>query len=326
MKFLRIQDKLDYESQKYNISKEVEKIFLKSGFGYIEPSIFESYDEFILKNERLDGKKTVKVINRDGNILILRPDITMNIARKLISKLEDENTAQVFYNAKVFRAELDEIKETRQSGIEIFGKGRSEGNKGAMAVAIEVISRFSDDFVIEIGCSGFIQGLIDEMNLSKAEEGRVKALISMKNRFELEKTLKMIKADEGMIEKMLAIFELQGEASKLLKKAGSLCINQTMKEGLDEVEKLYGELSKDYGYFGGGLSEKIHLDLSMLGGFGYYDGIIFKGYYKNSPKVILSGGRYDKLTESYGQKTSAIGFCVDIDEIGRCVWGDERWR
>lgn len=326
MKFLRIQDKLDYESQKYNISKEVEKIFLKSGFGYIEPSIFESYDEFILKKERLDGKKTVKVINRDGNILILRPDITMNIARKLIPKLEDENTAQVFYNAKVFRAELDEIKETRQSGIEIFGKGRSEGNKDAMAVAIEVISRFSDDFVIEIGCTGFIGGLIDRMGLSQRQESKVRRLVGTKNRFELEKELGKIDADEKICETLIKLFSLQGEVADVVKKAKRLCIDEAMEKAVEEIETAYAELSKDLENFHADLSEKIHLDLSMIGGFGYYDGIIFKGYYKNSPKVILSGGRYDKLTESYGQKTSAIGFCVDIDEIGRCVWGDERWR
>ena len=54
----------------------------------------------------------------------------------------------------------------------------------------------------------------------------------------------------------------------------------------------------------------------------YYDGLIFKGYSISSPK-ILSGGRYDRLTEEFEMRVPAIGFMVDMDYITRIRIGGE---
>ena len=65
------------------------------------------------------------------------------------------------------------------------------------------------------------------------------------------------------------------------------------------------------------LKKWIHFDLSMIPDLDYYDGIIFKGYYSSSPKKIISGGRYDSLTEKFRKKVSAIGFSINMDEMIR---------
>ena len=61
--------------------------------------------------------------------------------------------------------------------------------------------------------------------------------------------------------------------------------------------------------------EYINFDLSMIGKFDYYEGIMIKGYYSNVYKEILSGGRYDSLTEEFGRRVPAIGFCIDVDGL-----------
>ena len=53
--------------------------------------------------------------------------------------------------------------------------------------------------------------------------------------------------------------------------------------------------------------------MSMIPDLDYYDGIIFKGYCKDTPKKVLSGGRYDRLTQKFGVSVSAIGFMIDMD-------------
>lgn len=47
----------------------------------------------------------------------------------------------------------------------------------------------------------------------------------------------------------------------------------------------------------------------------YYEGIMIKGYYANVYKEILSGGRYDSLTQEFGRRVPAIGFCIDVDGL-----------
>ena len=49
--------------------------------------------------------------------------------------------------------------------------------------------------------------------------------------------------------------------------------------------------------------------------FGYYNGIIFKGYIKDVPVSVLSGGRYDPLLDRFGISTAALGFALYLDYI-----------
>ena len=60
-------------------------------------------------------------------------------------------------------------------------------------------------------------------------------------------------------------------------------------------------------------------DLSMVSRLDYYDGIMLKGYFRNLYKEILSGGRYDGLTESFGRRVPAIGFTIYFDALMEAI-------
>ncbi|HFL3244705.1 TPA: ATP phosphoribosyltransferase regulatory subunit, partial [Clostridioides difficile] len=66
--------------------------------------------------------------------------------------------------------------------------------------------------------------------------------------------------------------------------------------------------------------DKARFDLSMITMLDYYEGIMFRGYYPNSYKEILSGGRYDSLTKEYGKEIPAIGFTLSVDELMKYVY------
>ena len=44
---------------------------------------------------------------------------------------------------------------------------------------------------------------------------------------------------------------------------------------------------------------------------------MFKGYIKNIPQSVLSGGRYDKLMRKMGKSAGAVGFAVYLDMLER---------
>ena len=82
-----------------------------------------------------------------------------------------------------------------------------------------------------------------------------------------------------------------------------------MEKGLKEIQEIAKLISKS------NYKKYINCDLSMVGKFDYYEGIMIKGYYSNVYKEILSGGRYDRLTEEFGKRVPAIGFCIDVDGL-----------
>ena len=47
----------------------------------------------------------------------------------------------------------------------------------------------------------------------------------------------------------------------------------------------------------------------------YYTGLVFRGYLWGLGDVVLSGGRYDTLSEAFDMKLSSTGFAVDVDSI-----------
>ena len=64
-----------------------------------------------------------------------------------------------------------------------------------------------------------------------------------------------------------------------------------------------------------GVEKYINFDLSMTGLYGYYTGIIFRGYTFGTGDAIVKGGRYDHLLEKFGKKSPSIGFAIIIDQL-----------
>ena len=53
----------------------------------------------------------------------------------------------------------------------------------------------------------------------------------------------------------------------------------------------------------------------MSGTYGYYTGIIFRGYTFGTGDAVVKGGRYDHLLEKFGKESPSIGFALVIDEL-----------
>ena len=108
---------------------------------------------------------------------------------------------------------------------------------------------------------------------------------------------------------MYNLLDFNGEINDIVKRARSFYRNEKMEKGLKELEKINKEVFKC------NCRKFTNFDLSMIAKFDYYEGIMIKGYYANVYKEILSGGRYDSLTEEFGRRVPAIGFCIDVDGL-----------
>ena len=61
--------------------------------------------------------------------------------------------------------------------------------------------------------------------------------------------------------------------------------------------------------------DHITFDLSMMGSYGYYTGIVFRAYTYGTGDAVVRGGRYDHLLEKFGKNTPSIGFAIIVDEL-----------
>ena len=117
--------------------------------------------------------------------------------------------------------------------------------------------------------------------------------------------------------------KINNELSSFLLKLPRLCgdinmlntiINEVydkvILEALLELKHIYEKISnKDY----------IIFDLSMCPTMEYYTGVMFKVYSKNSPGILVNGGRYDSLYEKFGQNVEAIGMSYYFSNILKAI-------
>lgn len=308
MKYLSIENELNYSKKRYEFTKEIESIFVKNNYIQIKPSIFEDYDNFIAINKRTPTKSMVKIVS--DKILVLRPDITTSIIKSLIPRWEDDLVLKLFYHSTVYKNENKEgIKEIRQFGCEYLGENSIKADLEIVNMSLDILKKFGEKFILEIGNSNYINGLLSELDLKEQEENKLKSLILRKNKIEIKDYIEKFTTRKEIKEIIYNLFNLNGDMEDVILKARKLYTNDLMKKGLKELEEI-SILLRNSEY-----KKYTNCDLSMVGKFDYYEGIMIKGYYANVYKEILSGGRYDSLTEEFGRRVPAIGFCIDVDEL-----------
>lgn len=313
MKYLNLQDEMNYYKKIYKVKKGIEGIFLDKDYTEIQLSTFESIE---VEKDIYDKKKmdsVVKVVDKNSDLIALRMDNTTGILKRVIPKIGEEEIIKLFYDSKVFRkTDNNNITETRQLGVECIGD-EIESDKETINMVLDILDRFNGDFILEISNGKYINGLIEETLFEREDVFKLKELLYTKNRFELKGFLENKNIRSDLKEKLENLLDLQGCFKEVIEGARKNCINEKMENALDEIESLNSYIeSLNYERY-------IQYDFSMIMEFSYYDGLIFKGYYPNHYKDIICGGRYDNFTEKFGNRVPAIGFSLDIDELTQIV-------
>lgn len=147
------------------------------------------------------------------------------------------------------------------------------------------------------------------MNLGYTLEKEVLMNIKHKNVHDLKRILTRENVEAKYKEILTEIPYLSGKFDEVIAKAEKLIMNEKMKNSLDNL-KVLGRAFSDNIKKG-----RILLDFSIVNSLDYYNGLIFHGYIENNPKIILSGGNYDKLIEKYDKNKGATGFAIYLDEL-----------
>ncbi|HBE9270003.1 ATP phosphoribosyltransferase regulatory subunit [Clostridioides difficile] len=311
MKFLRIEDEVIYSKKRYKLKREIDKLFLDEEYFQIEPQLFEEYDEFTTINNKIPEESMVKVVN--GKVMVLRADITTSIIKSLVPRWEDGLKLKLFYNSSIYKNTVG-IKEIRQIGCEYLGEASVEADREVVKLALKILEKYNNNFILEVGSSKYIHGLLEELNLNKNCENQIKNLLYTKNTHELKVYIEELKIKREVKELLSNILSLQGNLYNVIEKSNKFYCNNKMKQALEELKQV-NNLIEECNFL-----DKARFDLSMITMLDYYEGIMFRGYYPNSYKEILSGGRYDSLTKEYGKEIPAIGFTLSVDELMKYVY------
>ena len=298
---------------KKNLQIQIENILDKWGYNEVVTPTIEFYETFNSGFQNLKEEEVYKFFDNKGRILVLRPDMTIPIARVVATKFKDVSAPIRFrYSADVFRVNQSlggKKNEYTDCGVELIGVKDASSDLEILVTALDVLKILEESEIkLEIGNINFFNSAVKNLNLKEEERLRLAQLIDKKSLKELEDFLSQLKVTEEYKEFFTKLPWLFG-GREVLEKAREYSFNDELKDSIDYLEKLASTLD-ELGY-----GDLISFDLGMVQRLNYYTGITFRGYVEGVGAIALSGGRYDNLIALFGEDRPAVGFSINLDSL-----------
>lgn len=298
------------KSQQIYIEVRNKLLHIYDIFGYEELRLplFEKYEKYI-EYKAVSEESLLKLIDRSGNILVIRPDATFHVLKTIQNMDGVFNRCCYMTNVFRFRENNFEKNDVLQCGIELFDSSSPYADAEVITVAIESLKTLGiENIHIDLGHSQFVHAFLKHIGIrSDADIAYYHKLLDNKNIVALNNSLYSADIEKKYIEKIYDLAMLFGDYDDVMNKAANICANAKMEQNLVEISNIFTAL-KSYG-----ADKYVHLDLGFSNPMNYYSGIIFKGYVNSHGETVLSGGRYDNLANTFANRSSACGFGQNID-------------
>ncbi len=310
-----MQDILIEECRRKRDLEEKLRVLFKS-FNYLEletPAI-EYYDVFSGGGcDFVPQEATFKFTDGQGRLLVMRPDMTIPVARIAATKYKEYGFPLRFsYIGNVYRYNESgggKQKEFTQAGIELMGASTPEADAEVIAVSINALKGMGiEDIRLDIGHIGFFKGLMDASGFSAEDRESVLAFIDGKDFIGLQEIVERHCLEPELETIITGLPGLFG-SRELIADLNTKVANKRSKQSLEYIGKVLSLLD-EYG-----VGRYVSIDLGMVQSLEYYTGIIFRGFTYGVGFPVLSGGRYDGVVGRFGKKCPATGFSLGVNMV-----------
>lgn len=287
------------------------EVFERYGYGEVRTPTIE-YDEVLARAGDAAAPPAHRFFGESGELLAMRSDMTVPIARLVASRLAGEDGPfRLCYSGTAYRAvrpQRGQMREFMQSGLELVGAPAPDGT----AEVVEVLSAALDAAgltraVIGLGDADLFKQLLDELGVDGEARARVLDRLAAHDLVGLELEVDELDLPAGERETLLRLPNIRG-TSEVLETAHEL--------GGEAVERATGRLTATYEALRArGVADRIQLDLGLLRDLGYYTGAIVEVYDPAVGHVLGGGGRYDELMGRFGRPLPAAGFALYLERL-----------
>ena len=297
-----------FEKQEAIRSKGREFLQLR-GYEFLKTPTLEYYDT-VGKASAIVESSLFKLVDTQGNTLVLRPDMTTPIARVASSKLLKEKIPlRLAYFANVFRAQEHEggrPAEFNQMGIEIIGDSSVYADAEVIVTAIDFLKQLGiEDFKITIGNAGILDAIIRKNVETDEQFAELHQLLVQKNLVGFEEAVALFHLPRTEEETLLNFLEEATELTSIRQISKYL----SEKQALLYMEQLASILEI------ADVAKYIAFDFTLASHMNYYTGMLFEVFASGSGFSLGNGGRYDGLLSDFGKDVGAIGFGMRIDYL-----------
>lgn len=295
---------------KETVTNEIQQYFARRGFTKITTPVVEYQDVFAAYD--VGQTKLYKFLAANGEPVVLRPDLTLPVAR-VISSTNFNLPVKFYYAGDIFRINRElsgSQDETTQAGVELIGFKSVKAEQECLVMMLQLAQQFElTNVQIELGIARFARQIL---NLLVADHKQVKQIESALFQKQIAQYNRLIAAfKNNEIYPFLKDWpRLFGCAQSILSQLSNYTLPPLVIEKLQELSRTVTWLQSTFP------TQSIQIDLSAKAPQDYYTGLTFQVYSDQSDSYLFSGGRYDHLLAHFqAENISAVGFGIDINRL-----------
>ncbi|HXT84253.1 MAG TPA: histidine--tRNA ligase [Verrucomicrobiae bacterium] len=317
MKFDLPRGMRDIESEEYENINTIKNAFYDSvrifNFKIMEPSPLELLSTLESKSGPSIINEIYSFIDKGNRKVALRFDLTIGLTRYFVSRRDLKIPAKIASFGGVWRYDEPQSGRYRffhQWDIEIYGSNSLESDTEIIEFTSVFLKKLGlNEIIIDISSRELLEEYIKK-NLDISDEETLFEIfraidkVSKKGKVGVKEEYKE-KIKEEILEKALIFAEKKGNYEELKHFMEPLDLTSW-----ENIKKVIRSLSNRK-------VNNIRINLGIVRGLDYYSGIVFEAIDpENNFGSLVGGGRYNKLTETFGRKDmGATGAAGGIERI-----------
>ncbi|MEQ2637757.1 ATP phosphoribosyltransferase [Paratractidigestivibacter faecalis] len=298
------------------ITNEVRECFSAHGYLPVETPLLE--DRAALERGGRLKDSPFQLFDTDGTLLVLRPDLTLPVARLVAGRVDAGGLPARFrYVAPVVREEPSlrgQPRQFTQLGVELVGTDGAAAEVEVVDLLAEALAKLSvPAWRVVFGSVTPLTALLSNCAPSSDFREMVLALVHDSDLVTLDELVDATPTlKPSAVRALHAIPRMHG-GLEVIDKIDALLAEADVpvaERGCQELRALVAKLGD---LFDDG---RASFDFSIINSFDYYTGIIFKAYSEGIAASLASGGRYDAVLANLGRPgLAACGFALSLERL-----------
>jgi ATP phosphoribosyltransferase regulatory subunit len=297
------------------VTDRIRAVFERSGYGEVYTPALE-YEDTFARAELAGARPAYRVFDEHGAVLVLRPDMTVPIARLACTRYpRAEPPLRFCYFAHAYRGvrpQRGQSREFLQAGVELLGAPAPGGTAEVLGVLCDALHAAGlEGFRVGLGDASLYPSLLEALGVDRERSELILHALVSGDFVGVDREVRELGLSRNDTELLLSVPQIRGGPEVLEGLSGPL---DRAVAGMREVHALLQPEA----------AERIIFDLGLVRNLGYYTGAVFQVYDPAHGGPIGSGGRYDELLAAFGRPLPAVGFALNVERVHIALAGEER--
>ena len=305
------------------VTRTLEDLFLSRGYLPVQIPEFDFFDTYRTLFDEGHLNRIYRFVDREGDLLMLRSDMTLFLARHLGLNLgSGDLPLRVCYADSILRHENREDisrNEFFQIGAELAGLPGTAGDSEILGLQIEAFAELGLSGIhLHVGSRAVVDGFTG--SLDDADRNCVISSIMTRSFEDLPRLLGGLPSEgKALLLEILPFIGTPSEFEPLRQRIETAEFGSEEKKALLYPAETVSRLRERYP------GTEILIDFSEVGAQPYYTGLVFRAYLDGMDSAVSAGGRYDTLLAHFGFDCPSTGFSMLLRKLEPLLASDPRF-